>query len=162
MQYSDKIAYINHDIDDSIRAGLLNRDSIPKDILDILGYTHSDRINTLVMDIINNSLQNIQRGIPNISLSSEIDGAMRRLREFMFNNIYLSEELKEERRKASFVLEQLLLYYEKNIEMLPPMYKKIVEEEGDKRGIVDYISGMSDDYCLSMFNKIYVPKIVVY
>ncbi|MBU5486629.1 deoxyguanosinetriphosphate triphosphohydrolase [Clostridium sp. MSJ-8] len=162
VQYSDKIAYINHDIDDSIRARLLNRDSIPKDILEILGYNHSERINTLVMDIINNSLNNIKKGIVNISLSSEIDSAMRKLRKFMFKNVYLSEELKEERRKASFVLEQLLSYFEKNVEKLPPMYKNIAEEEGDKRGIVDYISGMSDDYCLSMFNKIYVPKIVVY
>lgn len=162
VQYSDKIAYINHDIDDSVRAGLLSEDSIPKEILKVLGNTHSKRINTLVTDIINNSLNNITNGVNNITLSIEIDEAMRELRSFMFKNVYLSETLKEERQKAKFILEQLINYYMNNTEKLPEFYKEIVMKEGKERGIVDYLAGMSDDYCLHEFNKIFVPKTVIY
>ncbi|NLK93944.1 MAG: deoxyguanosinetriphosphate triphosphohydrolase [Clostridiales bacterium] len=162
VQYSDKIAYLNHDIDDSIRAGLLSKDSIPKEILKVLGDTHSKRINTLVTDIINNSVMNISQGNNNITLSKEIDDAMRELRGFMFKNVYLSETLKEEREKAKFILEQLINYYMKNINKLPDFYLEIAEKEGQQRGIVDYLAGMSDDYCLHEFNKIFVPKTVVY
>ena len=80
----------------------------------------------------------------------------------MFENVYLSKELKEERGKAKFVLEQLIEYFMKNTNELPELYKEIVEQEGKERGIADYIAGMSDDYCLSKFNNIYVPKLVIY
>ena len=162
VQYSDKIAYINHDIDDSIRAGLLKEEDLPKDVCDVLGYSHSNRIGTLVKDIINNSLNSIKNGIVDISLSKEIDEAMRKLRTYMFEKIYLSNELKGERRKAKFILEELLIYYMKHIEELPSFFKKICDEEGKERGVVDYLAGMSDDFCLNTFNNIYVPKLVIY
>ena len=108
VQVSDKIAYINHDIDDSIRAGLLWENDIPKELLKTLGKTHSERIETLVLDFINTSNKNLEEGINSVGLSKEIEEAMRELRAFMFKNIYLSEELKEERSKAKFILNELI------------------------------------------------------
>lgn len=162
VQYSDKIAYLNHDIDDSIRAGVLKNEDIPKDVIKVLGDTHSKRVDALVCDFIETSIKNLKNGNFSVSLSAEKEEAMRELRKFMFQNIYLSNHLKEERNKAKFILHQLLAYYMKNIKEMPYLYKKIAEEEGKERGVADYIAGMSDDYCLSMFNKIYVPKLVVY
>lgn len=162
VQVSDKIAYINHDIDDSIRAGLLWENDIPKELLKTLGKTHSERIETLVLDFINTSNKNLEEGINSVGLSKEIEEAMRELRAFMFKNIYLSEELKEERSKAKFILNELINHYMKHIEEMPELYRNIAECEGPKRGVADYIAGMSDDYCLSQFNKIFVPKLVIY
>ena len=162
VQYSDKIAYINHDIDDSVRAGLLSEQDLPKEILNVLGKTHSERINTLVTDLIDTSLKNINQGNNIVKLSDEIECAMRELRAFMFKNIYHSDALKEERNKAKFILEQLIDYYMKNIEKMPGLYIEIAKEEGEKRAVADYIAGMSDDYCLNQFNNIFVPKLVIY
>jgi dGTPase len=162
VQYCDKIAYINHDIDDSIRAGLLSEDSIPKEILKTLGNTHSKRINTLVTDLVYTSNKNLESGINEVALSNEIESAMRELRNFMFQNVYLSSKLKVERDKAKFILEQLICYFLKHIDKMPKLYKDIAQIEGNKRGVVDYIAGMSDDYCLSVFNDVFVPKLVIY
>ena len=162
VQVSDKIAYINHDIDDSIRAGLLSENDIPKELLKTLGKTHSERIETLVLDFINTSNKNLEEGINSVGLSKEIEEAMRELRAFMFKNIYLSNELKGERNKAKFILNELINHYIEHIEEMPELYRNIVECEGEKRGVADYIAGMSDDYCLSQFNKIFVPKLVIY
>ena len=162
VRYSDKIAYVNHDIDDSIRAGLLSEDEIPKNILSILGNTHGNRINTLVKDCIYNTLNNIEKGNVEISLSPSIQNALSELRNFMFENIYKGPILKEERDKAKFVLEKVYTYFLKNPHKMPKFYMDIVSEEGLHQGVADYISGMSDDYCLMLFNDIYVPKLVIY
>ncbi|MDY2728485.1 MAG: deoxyguanosinetriphosphate triphosphohydrolase [Clostridium sp.] len=162
VQYSDKIAYLNHDIDDSIRAKVLNEEDIPKGIIDLLGNSHSKRVDTLVCDFINTSLDNLNKGIVKVGLSAEIEKAMKDLRKFMFEKVYLSHHLKEERNKAKFVLEELIEYYMNNIYEMPKLYIKIAQKEGKERAVADYIAGMSDDYCLSLFNKIYVPKLVIY
>lgn len=162
VKYSDKIAYINHDIDDSIRAGILNEKDLPKDILKELGNTNFERIGTLVSDFINNSAKHLEDGVFKVGLSKEKEEAMRELRGYMFKNIYLGEILKVERDKAKFVLEGLLTHYVNHPEQMPELYKSIAEEEGIKRGVADYIAGMSDDYCLNKFNSIYVPKVVIY
>lgn len=162
VRYADKIAYINHDIDDSIRANLLSEDELPKEVIKVLGNTHSKRIQVLVTDFINESNKNLNEGILKVGLSKEKDDAMRELREFMFKNIYLGEILKVEREKAKFILESVIEFYTKKPEKMPRLYKDIVEEEGIYRGVADYVSGMSDDYCLNKFNEIYIPKLVVY
>ena len=162
VQYSDKIAYINHDIDDSISEGLLNENDIPEEILSVLGRSHSTRIETLVCDFINTSTDNLENGKYEVGLSTDVEKAMRALRTFMFNNVYLSEKLRIERDKATFILNHLIEYYMANIEKLPKLYTSIAKEEGEKRAVADYIAGMSDDFCLSQFNKIYVPKLVIY
>lgn len=162
VKYSDKIAYLNHDIDDSIRAGLLREEELPKEVIKLLGNTHSQRIETLVLDMIKNTTKNINENIPDVTLSLEIWEAMTELRQFMFKNVYLGDILNVERSKAKFILTQLIDYYFKNPEELPDMYKIILEEEGLKRAVADYIAGMSDDYCLNKFNSIFVPKFVIY
>ena len=101
-------------------------------------------------------------GIYDIKQSDEVKEAMIELRKYMFSNIYLGNVLKEEREKAKFILTHVIEYYYKHSEELPELYQKIVNEEGLKRGVADYIAGMTDDYCLSTFNKIYVPKFVIY
>ena len=162
VKYSDKIAYLNHDIDDSIRANMLREDELPKEVIKVLGNNHSTRIESLVTDFINESNKNLENGILKVGLSKEKDEAMIELRKFMFKNIYLGEILKIERDKAKFILEHIINYYMKNPNKMPKLYSEIVEREGLERGVCDYIAGMSDDYCLNKFNEIYVPKLVIY
>lgn len=162
VQYSDKIAYLNHDIDDSIRAKLLTEKDLPKDIVNVLGKTHSERIEVLIADMIKETIKNLNDDIYEVGQSEEVKEAMVELRRFMFANIYLGDVLKEERDKAKFILIQLLEYYCKHEEKLPELYKKIAYEEGLKRAVADYIAGMSDDYCIGIFNEIFVPKFVIF
>lgn len=161
VKFSDKMAYLNHDIDDSIRAGLLSKDDIPKEIVKVLGDSSDERLRTLIYDFINNSNKNLENGIKAIGLSNEINEAMNELRGYMFKNIYLGETLKNERKKAKFVLNELIEYFTKNPSEMPEIYMNIVNEEGLERGVDDYIAGMSDDYCLLLFNKLFVPKLVI-
>ena len=162
VRYSDKIAYVNHDIDDSIRAGLLIDEMLPKEAIGILGKNHGMRIDTLVKDCIYNTLNNLNMDKIGVSLSDTVGSALTNLRNFMFENIYKGEILKEERQKAQFVVTQVFKYYYNNPEDMPDFYKCIVKEEGLHIGVADYISGMSDDYCLMLFNNLYVPKVVIY
>lgn len=162
VKYSDKIAYVNHDIDDSIRAGILKEEEIPTELLKVLGKSHGERIDTLVKNLVYNTLNNIKNGKVQVCLSPQIEKALIELRNFMFEKVYKGSVLKEERDKAKFVLKQVFTYYIKYPEKMPEFYLKIVEEEGLYRGVTDYIAGMSDDYCLVIFNQIYVPKIVIY
>ncbi|WP_294182385.1 deoxyguanosinetriphosphate triphosphohydrolase [uncultured Clostridium sp.] len=161
VRYSDKIAYVNHDIDDSIRAGLLNESDIPGIAIKVLGRTNSNRIDTLVKDCIYTTMENIKNGIKQVALSNEVFDALCVLRNFMFKKIYKGDILKAERDKAKFVLEQVFNYFFKHPDKMPEFYFNIVKEEGIYRGVADYISGMSDDYCLIMFHNIYVPKFVI-
>lgn len=162
VKVSDKIAYLNHDIDDSIRAGILKEESIPKEIIKVLGNTHSKRIEVLISDLIKNTEKTLEKNCFDISFSTEVLEAMIELRRFMFKNIYLGDILKDERKKARFILESLINYYYKNEEELPEFYRSISEKEGLKRAIADYICGMSDDYCLNKFNTIFIPKKIFY
>ena len=162
VRYSDKIAYVNHDIDDSIRAGLLKEEMLPPGAIKVLGANHGERIGTLVKDCIYNTLNNLDSGMIAVSLSESVGSALGDLRNFMFKNIYKGEILKEERQKAQFVLKQVYTYYYNNPRAMPDFYKSIVEDEGLHIGVADYISGMSDDYCLMLFNNLYVPKAVIY
>lgn len=162
VKYSDKIAYLNHDIDDSIRAGLLTEKDLPQDVMKILGRSHSERIEILVMDMIKETSNNLKNGIVDVGQSEDVKNAMISLRQFMFKNVYLDDILKAERDKAKFVLVQLLEHYYKHPEEMPELYQVISEKEGLKRVVADYIAGMSDDYCLSVFNNIFVPKFVIF
>lgn len=161
VKISDKIAYLNHDIDDSIRAGLLHIDEIPREVVKVLGNDSNSRINTLIKDFIKTSNNNIKNGINQVGLSNEVNEAMGELRGFMFKNIYLGEKLKDERKKAKFILHELIEYFSKHPEEMPELYFNITKTEGLKRGVADYIAGMSDDYCLALFNKLFVPKLVI-
>jgi dGTPase len=158
VKYSDKIAYVNHDIDDSIRAGLLKEDQIPHEFLVLLGKTHGKRIDTLVKDCIYNTINNIEKGEKFVSLSLEVEKSLSGLRTFMFKNIYNGDILKVERDKAKFVLTHVYKHFYNHPDKLPEFYKAIAKNEGLAQGVGDYIAGMSDEYCLSLFNDIYLPK----
>ncbi|GAA0126749.1 deoxyguanosinetriphosphate triphosphohydrolase [Clostridium sp. CTA-19] len=162
VKYSDKIAYVNHDIDDSIRAGLLKEKDLPMDIIKILGENHNKRINNLIIDCVNKTLENISKNISKVELSLEIEEALSNLRRFMFKKIYKGNILKLERDKAKFILRHIYEYFYNKPEQLPDFYKNIVLKEGLHQGVADYISGMSDEYCLRVFNDIYVPKCSTY
>ncbi|WP_297427035.1 deoxyguanosinetriphosphate triphosphohydrolase [Clostridium sp.] len=161
VKFSDKMAYLNHDIDDSIRAGLLSKEEIPKEIVKVLGDNSTQRLNILIKDFVKTSNDNLNNGIRKVGLSEEINEAMVELREFMFKNIYLGDTLKVERNKAKFILQQLIKHFEENPGEMPDIYLSIAENENLQRAVADYIAGMSDDYCLSLFNKIFVPKVVI-
>lgn len=158
VKYSDKIAYVNHDIDDSLRAGILSMNSIPKDILQVLGDTHGERVDTLVKDCIYTTTNNIKENDIQVALSINIDNKFKKLRNFMFKEIYNGEFLKEERDRARFILIQLYKYFYSHEEKLPEFYKSIAKNEGLNQGVADYIAGMSDEYCINLFKDIYIPS----
>lgn len=163
IRLSDKIAYVQHDIDDSIRAGLLTVDDIPREYLEVLGFTHSERIATLVIDTISHTRKQIaaQKDGYEIGMSPTIERAFRSLRTFMFETIYRGPVCLAERTRAMFIIEHLFNYFKKHPEKMSPLFRQIISEEGLERAVADYIAGMSDAYCVAMFNDIYIPKSLV-
>jgi len=162
IRISDKIAYVQHDIDDSIRAGLLSLEKIPPELLDILGTTHSQRIATLVIDTIYHTRRLLEVGAAAVvEPGPEAERALWGLREFMFENIYRGPVCQAERSRAMFIIEHLFKYYLKYPEKMSPLYLQIAEEDGLEPAVVDYISGMSDAYCVSLFKDIYIPQSLV-
>lgn len=154
VRLSDKIAYINHDIDDAIRAKIFSEDAMPKEYTDILGNSTKSRLNTLINDIIDNSM-----GKDDILMSDEIGQAMTELRTFMFGSLYMNPTAKSEEKKAYKLIAELYGYYMDNVEALPDNYKKFIETgETVERVVCDYIAGMSDQYSVAKFEEIYVPK----
>ena len=161
-KFADKIAYVNHDIDDSIRAGILKTSDLPPEYIKILGHTHGSRINTLVTSLVDKTNDNLKKGILKVNLEKEVFDSLYGLRSFMFEKVYLGDYLKDERSKAKFILHSIFDYYENNIEKMPRLYQNISKNEGIQRGVADFIAGMTDDYAIVTFNRLYVPKIVVY
>jgi dGTPase len=159
IRISDKIAYVQHDIDDSIRAGLLTVEQMPPEFLDILGRTHSQRIATLVIDTITNTRRAMDNGSKvMVEPGPEIEKALLGLREFLFEYIYRGSVCEAERGRAMFVVACLYDYYHKYPARMTHVYQQIVEEEGLEQAVIDYISGMSDDYCIHLFENIYIPR----
>ena len=155
VRFSDKIAYINHDIDDAIRAGILEETDIPKEYRDILGSTTRERLNTLVHDVISQSM-----GKPDICMSAEVEGAMHALRSVMFSNVYTKPIAKGEEVKTRNMLEGLFFYYTEHPEELSDEFKAMLASGRDPLEIVvcDYISGMTDQYAIYKFEEYFVPK----
>lgn len=151
VRISDKIAYINHDIDDAIRADVITQDDLPKSDLDVLGYTHGDRINNLIEDLVRNSDDSDV-----ISLSDEFNYALMHLRAYMFKNVYNNDLVKKEEdlQMIREQIEGLYKYFMKNPNSLPNMYKSIVREDGLNTAVKDYIAGMTDRYANKIFNSI--------
>lgn len=152
LKFADKFAYINHDIDDAIRGGVLSEEELPKDLIEILGARHSQRINTLISDTVRNSLNK-----NDIVMSDEVGGAMMKLRDFMFAVVYENPTKREEERKGSYIIEEMFKYFMKKPELLPDEYKQFMGEYPVDRVVCDYIAGMSDGYAVHMFSKIFVP-----
>ncbi len=152
VRRSDQIAYVNHDIDDAIRAGILSDDDIPEAISEVLGTNHRQRINTLVCDMINTSME-----AGDILLSPEVDEALRNLRSFMFERVYYNPVAKSEEVKARGMLKALFTYYMEHPEALPEDFQPQLTFDGMERTVCDYIAGMTDKYAVDKYQQLFVP-----
>ena len=155
VRLSDKIAYINHDIDDAIIGKILSESDLPVEFTNILGHSKKERLNTMIYDIVNNSLDE-----PDIIMSVRIESAMKGLREFMFKNVYSNPVAKGEEIKAKRMLTQLYNYYLYHIEEMPEEYIWLinVRKERPERVVCDYIAGMTDQYSVRKFEELFVPS----
>lgn len=155
VKTSDRIAYINHDIDDAIRGGIILEKELPRDCIEYLGATHGERINKLVMDMIEQS-----DGRDRIAMSSDALEAMERLRGFMFERVYYSKVVKkdEELDKIRNMIFFLYDYFRANPDRLPEERRVMIGECGLDEVVKDHIAGMTDRYAVSMFSEIFVPK----
>lgn len=151
VRTADRVAYINHDIDDAVRAGVIAESDIPRDIAAALGDTKSRRINTLVEAIVKNSDDTIK-------MDAETEKYYDKLHEFLFESVYKNPVAKSEETKVSGIVEGLIKYFFKNPEKMPEEYLKIAAAEGKERAVTDYIAGMTDHYAVTVFSDIYIPK----
>ena len=152
VRASDRIAYINHDIDDAMRAGILTEADIPAEIAEILGNSHSQRINTLVENMIENTMLT---GV--LGMQPDVAQAMDQLRTFMFDRVYTNPVAKGEESKAKNMLCRLFEYYMKNPEKLPPDFLPQLDFDGMERIVCDYIAGMTDRYAVYKYSELFIP-----
>ncbi len=155
VRLSDKIAYINHDIDDAIRAKMFVEEDLPECYTEILGHSVRERLNNLIHDIIRNSY-----GKPEIIMSPDMEKAMQGLRTWMFDNVYKSDIPKAEEGKAQHLIVMLFNYYMEHPDKLAEEYRNLMEEgkESRERAVCDYIAGMSDRFAIDKFEELFVPK----
>lgn len=153
VRLSDKIAYINHDVDDAIRAKILCEEDIPAQYREILGTNVRMRLNTLIHNIVTNSM-----GKDDIFMSPEVENAMKGLRQYMFKNLYHNPKAKHEEKKAEELLERLFDFYRKQPERMPQQYTDMIQKgERLDRTVCDYIAGMTDQYAIEKFSEYFVP-----
>ena len=152
VRRADQIAYVNHDIDDAVRAGILTNEDIPQSIAKVLGSTHSDRINTLVCDAIETS-----REANEIMLSPKVDMALADLRSFMFERVYRNPVAKGEETKAKDMLRRLYEYYYNHPEAIPADFQPQLSFDGMERTVCDYIAGMTDHYAVDKYTELFIP-----
>ncbi|MCD8346534.1 MAG: deoxyguanosinetriphosphate triphosphohydrolase [Lachnospiraceae bacterium] len=155
VRYCDKIAYINHDIDDAERAGILKESDIPEESRRLIGDTTRKRLNALIHDVVNNS-----EGQDHIAMSETMETAMRDLRAFMFQSVYLNPEAKSEEGKAIRMLQELYRYYNEKPEQMPQEYQDLMEKRGEpkEKVVCDYIAGMTDLYSIRKYTELFVPQ----
>ena len=154
VKYADRIAYINHDIDDACRAGILHPEEIPKELREVLGETHSSRINTMVTSLIRASTDS-----PEIRMAPEVQAATDRLRTFLFENVYTNPTAKSEDGKAKAMLEELFSHFVLHPEERPAQYFSNIAEESVERCVCDFISGMTDRYAIETYKRLNIPRV---
>ncbi len=153
VKLSDAIAYINTDVDDAVRAGAIEESDLPRETVEVLGDSRSDRINTLVCDVIGTSLDR-----PLVTMSAPVLAATNQLREFLFQNVYTSPDVKREADRARHVVTELFKYFRRHPGAMPAEYQEDPRDEGVDRRVADYIAGMSDSYAIYLFQETFVPK----
>ena len=153
VHLADRIAYINHDLNDAIRAGVLKAGDVPEDIVAVLGSTSRERINTAVTSVWRNSADK-----PYVAMEENIKVASDKLRAFMFERVYSTKYAMGEEEKAERMLSEMYYFFVGNPHKLPEIYRTIAENEGADRAVCDYISSMTDRYAVYIFNTIFVPK----
>ncbi len=164
VKICDSVAYINHDIDDAIRAGVLHPNDLPADCLATLGQTHGSRINTMVTDLITHNWwatgEQPAPSPPVLGMSAEILAATNALRDFMFRHVYVTPSTKQEDAKVRFIITTLYEHFSQHPDQLPDELLEInaQRQEPMERAVVDYISGMTDRYALEVFEQIFIPK----
>ncbi len=151
VRLSDKIAYINHDIDDAVRGDIISESDIPKDILRILGTKKSVRINTLVMSVIENT-----KDFP--KMAPEVQKAFDDLHNYMSDNVYRNPKCKGEESKAILLVTMLYEHYKENTEKMPKQYIEMAKIEGEARAARDFVAGMTDRFALNEYEKLFIPK----
>lgn len=153
VHFADRIAYINHDIDDAIRGGIIYPLDIPLEVSQTLGFDHGSRIDSLVQDIITCST-----GKNAITQSERVAASMRDLREFMFEAVYRNPRAKGEEAKAQAMIRSLFLLFQKEPDRLPPDFQEIRLRDGIDRAVCDYIAGMTDKYALDQYLALFIPS----
>ncbi|MBE7088608.1 MAG: deoxyguanosinetriphosphate triphosphohydrolase [Clostridiales bacterium] len=153
VSVADKIAYINHDLDDAIRAGVITLNDVPAQVLKTLGKSSKERINTAISSIYRNSI-----GKNSVEMEAEIKGASEELRAFMFKHVYLRDVAMAEEEKAERMLSDLYYHYLKFPESLPETYKKLLKNYAIEQVVCDYLSSMTDRYAIYTFQKLFIPK----
>lgn len=153
IRLADQIAYVNHDIDDAIRGGVIYQMDIPLELQQRLGFSHGERINTLTVDAIQASAD-----LTAVRLSPERKDDLAQLRAFMFDAVYLNPLAKSEESKAQEMLERLFDYYVNHLDKLPGEYYAIAQEESKERAVCDYIAGMTDKYAVDQYFDAFIPK----
>ncbi|OWZ83076.1 deoxyguanosinetriphosphate triphosphohydrolase [Natranaerobius trueperi] len=153
VKICDRIAYINHDIDDAIRGEIISQSDLPYDSLEILGFTSNSRINSMIFDLITTSKES-----KDIKMSDGIRETVNRLRKFLFRKVYIGSEAKEEESKAMFVIESVYDYFRKNHDKLPVDVQTLLDTIPLERVVCDYVAGMTDRYILDLYRDIFLPK----
>lgn len=151
VRIADRIAYINHDIDDALRANIISADELPKNAVKILGKTHSERIDKMVRDIIEESWQQNK-----IKRSPKIKEATSQLRDFLFEKVYIGSKGKDEVAKANRLLKHLYNFFMENINYIPEEYLEF--EDNSQQAVIDYIAGMTDRYAINLGQELFIPK----
>ncbi len=152
VRYADRIAYINHDIEDAISAGVLRPQDLPPDAIERLGSTKSQRITTLITSLIENTEQD------DVKMAEDVHEQYLALHAFMYATVYVDPTAKAEESKVEKLMAELYAYFLTNPKRMPDYYHIICKQEGDERAVTDYISGMTDNYATRVFEDIFVPK----
>ena len=152
MRYADHIAFLNHDIEDAITAGVLSPEAIPADAVRVLGRTKSERITTMITDLVANTPGD------RMGFSSEVEDAYLLLKDFMYSTVYVDKEAKREEGKVDKLVGELYERLSANPSLMPTFYMQIAFNEGIDRAVADYISGMSDQFAVRLFEELFVPR----
>lgn len=159
IKFADRIAYINHDIDDAVRAGVLKNEDIPVDLRGILGDTHRKRIDVMVRSLIRKTAENLKNNVFLMEMEPEIFEATMNLRTFLFDNVYFNPVAKSEESKAGAMLEILYSYYCQNKDKIPEEYRRNIGETCSlERAVCDHLACMTDRYAVLTFENLYIPK----
>jgi len=151
---SDRIAYINHDIDDALRAGIIRPEDLPKEALSVLGETHGERINTMIGDLLTHSA-----GQPEILSGPEVQRATDMMRAFLFERVYQDDWRSDEEKKCDFILTRLFERYSDAPDEMPEEFRKVAREEGVGRAVTDFIASMTDRYAMRLFRQLFMPEV---
>ncbi len=158
VKFADRIAYINHDIDDACRAGILSEGDIPERLRKALGGDHSSRINTMVTSVVRYSEGLFDKEKPDIAMEPEIRAATDELRSFLFDRVYYSDTVRAEEKRAKGVVTMLFGHFTARPEEMPELFVRMTNEEPVERCVCDFISGMTDRHAIRLFSRLFIPN----